>query len=502
VSGEPTLPTAIGRYKPLGVLGSGAMGTVYKARDPAIGRVVAVKVIRTDALEADMREEYVERFKREVQAAGRCSHAAIVGVYDFSGSDANPYIVMEYVEGMPLNQLLRDPARDTAVGSRPGALVISVVTQVLEGLGYAHRLGITHRDVKPANILVTTEGRAKIVDFGIARLTELGLTQAGAMLGTPSYMSPEQVTEADVDYRADLFAVGAILYEAIGGRPPFVGRNLSDTILRLSRPDPAPMEPILAAGGERFVAVLQRALAKPRDQRFQSAEEFAASLASARLPPAPAAAEVNDTMAIGPGDVMPRFPPPAPPEPGSLGGSLADGRWDPALLRRIERALATHVGPMARVMLRDAARRSTTADELVQTLSQLLGNPSDRTQFLRATSADRPAPTLIGPTPTPPTSVGATALGRTGPVPAPASFTQTGLASPGPVAIGAPAVEAAQAALVVYVGPMARVLARKAAAEATSARDFIERLCAHVPAPKDNTAFRRKLQAQVEPKLR
>jgi serine/threonine-protein kinase len=490
MSGPPSLPPSIGRYRPVGVLGSGAMGTVYKAHDPAIDRIVAIKLIRTDALEQDMRDEYIERFKREVQTAGRCNHAAIVRVFDFSGDVHNPFIVMEMVDGVPLNHLLRDPAR------RVEQTIIPVLLQVLDGLGYAHRLGITHRDVKPGNILVSPEGHAKIVDFGIARLAEGSMTQAGSMLGTPSYMSPEQVSESDVDHRADLFSVGAILYEAFAGKPPFVGRNLSDTILRLSLPDPASMEPILAAGAGAFIPLLQRALAKRREARFQSAEDFAAALATCLGAAAPSMAP-DHTVLMASGAMAPppiatsreATPLPPAPSPATLTGSMFETRWEPQVLDRIERALASYAGPVARVMVREAARASTTAEELVQALAQRLATASDRSQFLRAVTSgggqDSLAATVLGQ-PGPPSFSGRTTIGR--PV------------APAPIA--AAAIETAQAALAVFVGPMARVFARKAAAEAASHADFIERLCAHVPKPDDNKALRRKLQGEMEPRPR
>ena len=482
MSGGPLLPTAIGRYRPVSLLGSGAMGRVFKAHDPAIGRMVAIKVIRTDALQEDMRDEYIERFKREVQAAGRCSHAAIAGVFDFSDDAENPYIVMEMIEGVSLHQMLRDPARRQQPA--PWAAVVPLLAQVLGGLGYAHRLGITHRDIKPGNVLITGDGRAKIVDFGIARLADGSITQAGSMLGTPSYMAPEQVSDADVDWRADLFAVGAMLYESITGVPPFAGRTLSETILRLSLPEPAAMAPVEAAGAGHLVPILQAALAKRREDRVQSAEAFAAALTSGIIETAPA----DHTVLFERDEMPPPFMrlPSASRRIEPSGEPSLQGRWDPALLQRIERALAAHVGPMARVMLREAARTSATAEELVQALARSLSTTADRTQFLRALRADRVEPTLGEPT-----------LGRE--TASPMARTLSGAQA---VAISGPAVDAAQAALVVHVGPMARVLARKAAAEAKSPRDFIERLCAHVPKQEDNNVLRRRLQADVEPKLR
>ncbi len=226
---QQTRPGAIGRYQILDVVGSGAMGTVYKAHDPAIGRDVAIKVVRIDADSAQERAAAIDRFRLEVQAAGRCSHPAIVGVYDFLDQSGDPAIVMELVDGTSLYRTLRDPERRAAY-PLPGVLL-----QVLEGLGYAHGQGIIHRDIKPANILVTPSGQAKIADFGVARLAGANATMAGAMLGTPSYMAPEQLIDDRVDHRADLFSVGAILYEMLAGKSPFAGRTVPrdhDAIVR------------------------------------------------------------------------------------------------------------------------------------------------------------------------------------------------------------------------------------------------------------------------------
>src|SRR5262249_11253074 len=160
------------------------------------------------------------RFRLEAQAAGRCSHPAIVAVFDVLSEAGDPAIVMEFVAGRSLAELFR-----AGPSARAALPIVGLLAQVLDGLGYAHRLGITHRDIKPANILVTDEGRAKIADFGIARLSGMAgaqtLTQVGAMLGTPSYMAPEQIGDMPVDHRADLFALGGVFYEALTGRPPF-----------------------------------------------------------------------------------------------------------------------------------------------------------------------------------------------------------------------------------------------------------------------------------------
>ena len=487
--GEERRPTSIGRYRVLEVLGSGAMGIVYKAHDPAIGRNVAIKVVRLDADGAEQRAAALDRFRLEVQAAGRCSHPAIVGVFDFLEQGGDPAIVMELVEGTSLLGNLRDPAR------RARLSLPHIALQVLEGLGYAHGQGIIHRDIKPANILLTPSGQVKIADFGIARLGDSNATQSGAMLGTPSYMAPEQVTDDTVDRRADLFAVGAIIYEMLTGRPPFAGRTTADTLVRLSGPLAADLKPVVSAGGEAYLTVLRRALAKDRAQRFQTADEFAAEVqaaaSSGRAPKGggagidnsgggnAAADDPQATVVIGPGAARSVSAP-------------AAYVWDRSLLQRVELQLARFVGPMARVMVARTAQQAASPDELYATLARALPNPADRSVFLRAVGSGRVEPTVGG--------------ARTSQTVAPRTITPRTL-SPAAVTFSSPAdispeaAAAAQSVLLTYVGPIARVLVREASAQAVSNRDFVDRLCAHVTKPDELATLRRRLRAEVEPKL-
>jgi tRNA A-37 threonylcarbamoyl transferase component Bud32 len=465
------LPGAIGRYRPVAVLGAGGMGTVYRAHDPVIDRQVALKVIRTEALGAGLRSEYLDRFRLEAQAAGRCSHPAIVAVFDFFEAEGNPAIVMEFVAGRTLAEMLRGGA-----AARAAVPIAAILGQVLDGLAYAHRLGVTHRDIKPANIIVTDAGQAKIADFGIARLADMAqsgaLTQTGAVLGTPSYMAPEQLGEGAIDHRADLFAVGAILYEALTGRPPFAGRSTAESLQRLAGPDPASMVAVEAAGAGAFVPVLQRALAKPRERRFAAAEEFAQALALAAASPPPPARGYEDPA------TLPRAPT-TTFRPGKR-------EWDPATLQRVERALAQYLGPMARVMVAQAARSSASTEELFQALARGLQSAADRSAFLRSLATGRMEP-----------RVDPTTAGRAEP-----SFAAGPPTGGAGGAIPPEAQAAAQAALAQFMGPIARVLVRQAAAQATSAQDFFERLCAHLAKPEETAALRRRLAADVAPKLR
>src|SRR5579875_1915116 len=215
------LPERIGRYRIDRVLGHGAMGIVYKAHDPEIDRDVAVKLLRADLLDGEDRTEMLARFRREAQAAGRCVHPNIVSLFDYALYDGTPYLVMEYVRGASLARLLENGARLNPEQAS------TIMLQILDALACAHALGVVHRDVKPANILLSEGARVKVADFGISRLQGSTLTQSESLVGTPSYMSPEQCRGDEVDPRSDLFSAGVILFELLAGERPFHARNVT-----------------------------------------------------------------------------------------------------------------------------------------------------------------------------------------------------------------------------------------------------------------------------------
>jgi eukaryotic-like serine/threonine-protein kinase len=190
---------------------------VYRAYDPKICRVVAIKLLRSDVLRSDDRDEYLKRFSQEARAAGSCRHPNIVVIHDFATHEEHPFLVMEYVDGVGLDQVLRRDGRLTPDDA------VAVIVQVLDALDAAHSLGIVHRDVKPANILLLPNGQVKVTDFGIARLSGSDVPPDGTMLGTPAYMSPEQCRGESVDLRSDLFSAGSVLYELLSGAKPFPG---------------------------------------------------------------------------------------------------------------------------------------------------------------------------------------------------------------------------------------------------------------------------------------
>lgn len=262
----------LGRYEVIGELGQGAMGIVYKAKDPLIDRVVAIKTINlTQALEE--REEYEARFYQEARAAGRLSHHNIVTIYDVGKSGDVAYIAMEFLEGRELRDVLNEKSM------LPLGQVLDIVAQVAQGLAYAHEHGIIHRDVKPSNIMIQKDGHVKITDFGIARMASAAVrTQTGMVLGSPKYMSPEQVMGKLTDQRSDIFSLGIMLYEMLTGRPPFSGENVNAIMyqtLNAAPPQPSSLNPAVP---DMLNFIVAKALAKKLDDRYQNAKEFADDL--------------------------------------------------------------------------------------------------------------------------------------------------------------------------------------------------------------------------------
>src|SRR3954471_4702427 len=209
--------TEIGKYQIIEQIGEGAMGVVYRALDPVLNRPVAIKVM-TDALARD--DALRGRFLREAQAAGSLQHPNVITIYDFGEVDGHLFIAMEFVVGEDLEETLRQGAALSVVQR------IEILVDVLSGLNYAHKRGIVHRDIKPANIRIDDEGRARIMDFGIAHLQSSKMTRTGLMVGTPAYMAPEQVTGGAIAPATDIFSVGAVMYELFTGHKPFEGESL------------------------------------------------------------------------------------------------------------------------------------------------------------------------------------------------------------------------------------------------------------------------------------
>ncbi len=449
-----TDPERIGRYRIEAVLGRGGMGVVYKAHDPQIDRPVALKLVRADILEGEERADYLERLRREAQAAGRCTHPNIVALYDYSMHEGNPFLVMEYVRGMSLAQALQRGTRfrqDEA---------IFIIGQLLEGLGCAHGLGVVHRDVKPANILLVEDGRVKVTDFGLSRIGASTLTQSGSLMGTPSYMSPEQCRGDEVDHRSDLFSTGVVLHELLAGERPFPGREVTVLIKQILYDEPPDLKGRVP---DQLAACVRRALAKRPQDRFPSA----AAMAGALRPPRQATA---DELTV------------VQPPPVSHADQSGQSWIDDQVLTTLQRRLARHVGPIAKVLVSGAVRNAANPDAFCELLAKNIENPNERQDFLR--DARREVGSAVSSTRIPQPSrvdaaAGAPSAGRSQPANPPSAITQR-------------SVELAQAELSHLIGPIARVLVKRALASSRTPAELWSTLAEHIERPEDRAAFLRR----------
>jgi serine/threonine protein kinase len=260
-----------GRYEVVAELGRGAMGVVYRARDPQIDRMVAVKTVSLWGQQSEEENEFRLRFMHEAQAAGRLHHPGIVAIFDVGENpeNLNPYIVLEYVAGEALNRML---AREKKL---PLETALQLAEEIAEALDYAHAQGVIHRDIKPGNILVTETGHAKIADFGIAKLNLAHFTLPGRVLGTPAYMAPEQLNGEGVDGRSDLFSLGVILYAMVTGHSPFQGDSATTVSFKVANREPVAASALDLSLPRELDEVISRAMAKDREQRYQRGAEFA-----------------------------------------------------------------------------------------------------------------------------------------------------------------------------------------------------------------------------------
>ena len=263
------LTTTIGRYRILEKVGQGGMGVVYRAHDTLLERVVALKIIST-SIEAN--PELRERFFREARAAGQLSHRNIITIHDLGEHEGQPYLAMEFLNGEDLQHRL---SRQEPMSFRRK---LEIASEICDGLAYAHRRGLVHRDVKPANIFITDDGVVKLLDFGLARMVASELTRSNMMMGTLNYMAPEQVRGERTDHRADIFSFGVVLYEMLSGRKAFQGDSFATTLYKILQDVPEPLLNIDPSLPHELVWLVEKTLAKPKDERYQELTDVSRDL--------------------------------------------------------------------------------------------------------------------------------------------------------------------------------------------------------------------------------
>ena len=455
------LPPNIGRYVVEELVGVGGMGQIYKAQDPVLRRTVAIKLISTKLMSGADRADYIRRFRREAEAAARCAHPNIVAVYDFALHEEQPYLAMEFVSGRSLRQLLDDaPAMDV-----PDA--IAIMLQVLDALGSAHDQGVIHQDIKPGNIMLTAEQRVKVGDFGISRLMNTETTTVFSTIGTPSYMSPEQCRGDDViDGRSDIFSAGATLFEMVSGERAFQGRNVTEVSHRIQN-DHLPLLPAhVRNAAPRLQLVLERAMGKHPADRFDTGADMAEALRQVLREAAP-----DSTRIVSEGAPAALGGAPRTPTPDDSVLRERQPPLDSTLLKAVEDKLRSYVGPVARILVQTVAARGRSAADLCAELAQSVPDEADRERFLREVSSVarvRPAAPGGGP-------ALSDSSGRRG-------------------AVGLPEqeLERAQVALTQFVGPIARILVRRAAANASTVEVLWQALSTHIEQPAERAAFLRQ----------
>jgi eukaryotic-like serine/threonine-protein kinase len=296
------MPEKLGRYVIVRELGKGAMGIVYEGKDPNIGRRVAIKTARRDVMQASgMADEIMARFLREARAAGQLNHPNIITIYDAGEENGIAWIAMEYLEGGDLHDLVKK--RRTLEMKE----IVEIGALICEALASAHDRGIIHRDIKPANMMLADDGAVKVADFGIAHVSDSNLTQDGALIGTPHYMSPEQFMGQKVDGRSDLYSVAIMLYELLTGEKPFTGEALSTVMHHCIKTDPVPPKELNFAVGDPINTVIMKALSKSPEDRYPDGRAMAAALRESLSPaPDPAiltlAAATGETARMAPRD--------------------------------------------------------------------------------------------------------------------------------------------------------------------------------------------------------
>ena len=438
----------VGKYRIDGVIGRGAVGVVYKGHDEAIDRPVAIKTLRVDVIaDEEHRDTVLQRFSIEARSAGRCLHPNIVTVFDYVEQDGAPNIIMEYVEAGTLENVINSGTM------LPVRQVGEIMAQLLLALDHAHSKGVIHRDVKPANILCPSATSIKVTDFGVARFDAMGLTNPNGIgaIGTPNYMSPEQFLGRPVDARSDMFSAGVILFQLLAGAKPFVASDLAELMRKLLNERPPPLATLRPGCGPHLDALVQTALARNPDDRFQTAEEFVDAM--------------NDAIEATALDHSPpldltKFSETRTGEPTTSGAGASNSksglsqtmaaRLTPATMEAVGGELARAIGPIARVVVRRVAEQSSDLDSLLTSLCKTIPGQLEATRFRESAERTIRADTGV------------------------AAVQLDAMISP-------EEIQAATKALIPMLGPVARVLAERQAKSAIGHDDYYRRLAEAIP---------------------
>jgi eukaryotic-like serine/threonine-protein kinase len=428
----------VGDYEVVGLLGRGGMGQVYKVRHRILDRMDAMKVLLPDC---EDEAELLQRFEREIRVQAQLHHPNIAALHTALWVERRLLMIMEFIDGVTLEQKLRE-------GPVAPRTTVSYVCRVLDALSYAHSAGVTHRDVKPGNIMITPGGTVKLTDFGIARTARENLTRSGIAVGSLNYMSPEQIKTGVIDHRSDIYSVGVTLYEALVGRRPFQGDGDQAVIQGHLEQDPVPPADLLPGIPVALSSIVIKSLAKDPRNRFQTAAEFHDALQS--LAGAGTHAGVDSAPA-------------------------AATRIDPAVLSQIERCLAAAVGPIAKALMARTAPRVRELAELRRKLAEHIPDESARQKFFKCCERH-------GDTTARKVDLGA-------------STNVYLYKKPDTVREWNPAfLEQAERELARYIGPMARTVVNKASKKTQTVPQLIELLGDEIPDTTERGEFISRLR--------